>query len=290
MTAAPAYFERPVLDRSGPIRSAGTFYRVADDDPDAIGGVPLTSVETAATAAVRLGYKVASAQIDRATRIANRLRAEGDRAAGVRRADGDSSEKQALDATEQLVFKAILAGLSWLEGFAAAPGNPMKRFGAAQFRLLGSMLGVTEHGAATAGVGPAIEALRDLLQQVVESAGAGPRPDAQGFEAGTAPAVTTVRVTHASPAAGRRSGTAGRARAVRVTDWEIAPGARGRFPLVFYGDEPKTAPLRGELNLAKSIPPMLTLRPMAASTRRGAYRAAICNGDGLQLGYIGIAL
>ena len=121
---------RPLLSQRGRRRRRG-------------GGVPLDSVESAVTAAVRMGYKVAAAQIERTARIARRFRDAGDQAAGARRDQGESSERKALDASEQLIFKALMAGLGWLEGVAADNGNPVRRIAAAQFQMLGAMLGLS---------------------------------------------------------------------------------------------------------------------------------------------------
>ena len=68
------------------------------------------------------GYKVAEAQIDRSARLARRLREAGDQAVGPR------SDRQALDATEQLVFRAMMARPE-LARRVRRPrrGNPLKR-------------------------------------------------------------------------------------------------------------------------------------------------------------------
>jgi hypothetical protein len=268
---------------------------VADDDPDAIAGVPLTSVETAATAAVRLGYKIASAQLDRSARIATRLREEGDRAAGVTRDTGDSSEKRALDATEQLILKTMLAGLAWLEGFAAAPGNPVKRVAAAEFRILGSLFGLLPDS--LRGGSESAETIRNLLQQLVDStesrtasgAREGGPVDRRPVPGDTGPA-PGLRIKHSVSKDGAVAG----ARAIRVVQWEIMPEATGTFPVVFYGDDPQATPLRGKIIVpAATTPaatPMLALDPMGAVAPRGTYRAAICDPEGLQLGYIEVAV
>ena len=88
------------------------------------------------TAAVRMAYKVAAAQVDRSSRLAQRLRDAGDRAVGP------GSDRQALDATERLVFRAMMGGLTWLETAAAERDSPLKRLLAAEYRIVGSMLGL----------------------------------------------------------------------------------------------------------------------------------------------------
>jgi len=59
-------FVRPVT-RTGPRRSAANFYRSASGSGVVIGGVPRDTVEDGVTAAVRMGYQIAQAQIDRTT-------------------------------------------------------------------------------------------------------------------------------------------------------------------------------------------------------------------------------
>ena len=98
--------------------------------------VPLTEAEDAVVAAVRMAYGVASAQVERSGRLAQRLREAGDRAIGER------SDRKAIDATEQLVFRAMMSALAWLEGLAAEGDSPLKRLVLAQYRILGSILGI----------------------------------------------------------------------------------------------------------------------------------------------------
>ena len=98
--------------------------------------VPLTEAEDAIVAAVRMAYGVASAQVERSGRLAQRLREAGDREIGER------SDRKAIDATEQLVFRAMMSALGWLEGLAAEGDSPLKRLVLAQYRILGSVLGI----------------------------------------------------------------------------------------------------------------------------------------------------
>ena len=51
-------WKRPNVSRTGPVRSAGGFYRTSQSGR-ALGGVPLTTSEDAVVAAVRLAYDVA---------------------------------------------------------------------------------------------------------------------------------------------------------------------------------------------------------------------------------------
>ena len=94
-----------------------------------------------------MAYGVASAQVERSG---------APRAAPARRrrpAVGERSDRKALDATEQLVFRAMMSALGWLEGLAAEGDSPLKRLVLAQYRILGSVLGIDagRGGAAAAG-------------------------------------------------------------------------------------------------------------------------------------------
>src|SRR6266699_1752243 len=90
---------RDPLPRTRPDRCAANYYRSAaadsnGEDDKAIGGIPLSSTESAVVAAVRMAYRVAEVQIDRSARLAQRLREAGDQATGP------NSDQRALDATE----------------------------------------------------------------------------------------------------------------------------------------------------------------------------------------------
>jgi hypothetical protein len=84
---------------------------------------------------VRLAYDVAQAQVERSTRLARRLREAGDKQAGP------YSDSQALDATERLVQNALMSGLEWWESSVAQGRCPVKRLAAAEYRMLGTILG-----------------------------------------------------------------------------------------------------------------------------------------------------
>ena len=71
----------------------------------------MAATEDTVVAAVRMAYRVAEAQI-RSARLAQRLRESGDRAVGAR------SDRKAIDATEQLIVRAMMSGLAWVEGLA----------------------------------------------------------------------------------------------------------------------------------------------------------------------------
>ena len=266
MKGQPAHrYVRPRLDRSAPDRGAANFYRAAGDTPDVLAGIPLNSAEAAVTAAVRMGYKIAEQQIDRTTRLARRFRDAGDRAAGA------GSDKKALDATEQLVFKGMMGGLAWLEGFAAEPGNPLRRLASAEFRLIGALLGLLppDEGAHRDG------RTQDERSEAIPSTRAEPRYDATA----RARARTVPQVRHKGA----------ERRAVQVREWELAGDAAGAYPLTFYTDRPGSGAIEGELTVNRTGSPTLTLTT-TAGTAPGIWTAAICDRDGMQVGYIAIAV
>jgi hypothetical protein len=263
-------FTRPLLSRHGPNRAATNFYRVSGDNPDAIGGIALDSVEAAATAAVRLGYRIAEAQIDRTTRIAQRMRAAGDRATGGS-SDSKRSDRKALDATEELIFKGLMAGLGFLEGAAADRGNPIRRPATAQFQMLGSLLGLMPDQDT---------ARRRRTESPVDDDDVVVDQTPKGVSQ-RAPRATRrpPQVKHAP-----RAGSGGR-RAVRVTEWELSSDApAGHYPLMFYPAAPPATAFPGELGVTRSGA-TLTVKT-SAKTRAGRYQAAICADDGLQVGFI----
>jgi hypothetical protein len=268
-------FTRPPLERYGPNRGAANFYRASVDDPNAIGGIALDSVEAAVTAAVRLGYKVAEAQIDRTSRLARRMRDAGDRATGGT-SDKQRSDKKALDATEQLIFKAMMAGLSWLEGAAADPGNPVRRLATAQFQLLGSLLGLLPSDQPLAGSSRALE------NRPADDSGEAPpiRSATRPSPAGRRPPL----VKHAKTRDGRLV-----RRAVRVGDWELSSEApAGKYPLIFHGAGSGAATIPGELHVSRTGS-TLTVKTSGKSAA-GLYKTAVCDDDGVQIGYIELTL
>lgn len=252
-------FRRPALAATGPDRRAGGFYRTADNEDGTLPGVPLTGAEDAVVAAVRLGYKVAAAQIERSARLAKRLRDAGERAAGP------DSERQALDATERLLFDSMMAGLAWLEGVAADPSCPLKRLAAAEYRLLGSLFGLTPGEAAA------------------KPAHTVPAASKAGGEAAARPPQAPVAPLRIVLLGAER-------RAVRVRAWEIAPDlAPAELPVVFYSTQMIDAPpLEGQVSTA-TPPPTLRVTTRQRSPA-GPWRAAVCLPDGEQVGIIEIEL
>lgn len=133
---------RPLFRRKppkvvGPHRGAGALLRAPEFAGGAEGGVPLVAGEDAVVHVVRMAYKVASAQVERSTRLARRLRESGDRMVGP------GSQRQALDGMEKLVMDSVLSGLEWWEGSVVEGRCPVKRIVAAEYQLLGTLLGLS---------------------------------------------------------------------------------------------------------------------------------------------------
>ena len=223
-------------------------YRSAEGPGSAIGGVPLSSAEDAVVAAVRMGYRVAQTQVDRAERFTERLRGAGDRAVGP------EPERQAVDATEMLVSKALLTGLEWLEGVAAEPGSPLRRYATAQYKLLGAMLGL------------------QAGKEDASGAAAAPRPK---------PEPRAVRVMHRG----------GARRPVRVRVLHLDQhDADEEIELQFYcAADLESAPLEATVALMRGQPAVLHIKTVARSPA-GLWKAALCANSGEQLGWIEIEL
>jgi hypothetical protein len=261
------WFERPQLKRTTPDRRAANYFRSAADGGKAIGGIQLKSTEAAVVAAVRMAYKVAEAQIVRSARLARRLREAGDQAAGPH------SDRQALDATERLVFKAIMAFLGWLEGAASERGNPFQRLAAAQYRIVGSLLGLTPSEAPATQEGSAPESASRRADAPSPRHAASRREESPRFP---------VRIRHAGKDR----------RAVRVCAWEYAgdAGPQKTIPVKFYSVEQGTRrPLQGQIAIIGRRSVTLTLAT-SQSAPAGLWRAALCDTSGVQVGHIEILL
>jgi len=251
---------RPSPRQTGPLRGLGQLYRSAEVPGTTLGGVPLSSAEDAVVAAVRMGYRVAQAQVDKAGRIGERLRSAGERAVGP------DPEGQAADATERLVSSALLTGLAWLEGLAAEPGSPLRRYATAQYRLLGALLGLQlGKDEPVASVPPHPE----------------PHPAATRPEAPRSPARRVVSVVHCG----------GARRPVQVRALQLdEPGAQGEYELLFYGPgEFAITDVAPTLMLAAGRPALLRIET-ARETPAGVWKAAVCAPEGEQLGWIEIEL
>lgn len=258
---------RPLLKQYGPDRRAGGFYRTAERTTRAGGGgVPLVDADDAVVAAVRLAYKVASAQVDRSTRLANRLRAAGTRAVGK------DSDRQALDAAESLVFRSMLGGLSWLESVAAERDSPIKRLLAAEYRMLGAMMGL-----APAQRDDAAPPGKPVRKGAASRAGRG---DAamEDWQVPTRSRSLTIR--HKGD----------HRRAVRVVACDLgAVSDLVPTTVTFYSLEEAGVAFDASLNVTSRRDATLVVDTPAAA-HPGLWRAAVCLKDGTQVGSIDLEL
>jgi hypothetical protein len=252
--AARKRWSRQPPTRTGPRRAGGGVYRTADRE-DGKSGVALDSAEAAVVAAVRLAYQVAETQIDRSARLARRLRQAGDEQVGER------SDATAVDAAERLVQKALLAGLEWWEGSVAEGRCPVKRLAAAEYQLLGTLLGLA--------------------------------PPAQAPERGRSAAATAPRVQPA-PAARRlqvvHQGDRKNRRAVRIEAWDLAATGPLQATVYFHSaDHVDHEPIEAELQVGADHALRLAIATPARAAG-GRWKCAVCDDAGLQVGHIEISL
>jgi len=262
---AAAPFMRPPLPRTTPRRGVGQLMRSAEGPGTALGGVPLSSAEDAVVAAVRMGYRVAQAHIDGAARIGGRLHGAAERAVGA------EPERQAVDASEKLVIKAVLAALQWLEGAAAEPGNPLRRYAQAYYKLIGAMLGL-QGGGDTGKPGPAPAPAPTPAPDP-----APPRPPPGRGAPGRG-----VDVVH----------DGGARRKVCVSCLHLdKPLDEDTYELVFHASSQPSAASSFKARLRSATAAAAQLRvTTAADTAPGRWSAAICAPGGEQLGWIEIEL
>lgn len=218
--------------------------------------MPLGSANDVVVAAVRLAYDVANAQIDRSDRLARRLREAGDRATG------DASEATALDAVDGLVTKALMSGLEWWETSVAQGRCPTTRLFAAEYRLLGTMLGF---------IAPS--------EPVPPSPAAGAVPPSPA--AGAVPLATAlgVVIVHLDEPVLRR--------AVTVEAFVLA-GTVTAAIYFCHCAQPDLDRWQAQIDQGPDGRTRLSLATGARAA--GNWRAAICDADGVQLGMIEIAL
>ena len=281
-------WSRPQPTAIGPDRSFGGYYRGSDLNVRGrdLRGVPLQTAEDAAVAAVRLGYRVVDAQIERGLDMARRLRGAAKRA-------GARDARDVLDSSERLLSRSVLLGLEWLETAANQPGSPMRRLMTAQFRLLAALFGMEMKEAAsratdskplTSLLGVDIE---DLLSRLTT---ASKRRDAESPATPTVPRETPagndrpVRIQHAENSANR---------AVTVVRFEMYPPFPSAGPprdLEFhYVSATIAETLRGTLTVGPQGPTVLKVATRLDHPA-GRWRAAVCEANGDQAGIIEIDL
>jgi hypothetical protein len=237
--------------RDHPLRTVGGLYRTPDDGQGGLAGVPLSAAEDAVVAAVRMAYKVAQAQVDRSTRLAKRLRVAGDRVVGAR------SDRKAVDATEELISRAMTGALTWFEGLAAEGDSPLKRLALAQYRLIGATLGLAPHPE-------------------------GARPSAASAPEATPSGLDTMDASAASKSYASLQGVKvilkGKGRPVRVCHLDVAGAPPfAATPIHFYNATHfESDPLEAEFAMDVEGRATLTLSPQRPAPP-GRWRAAICH-------------
>jgi hypothetical protein len=271
-------WSRPPLERSRPIRSAGGLYRTAEGGRPGVGGVPLVAAQDAAVAAVRMAYRVAEAQIERSTRLAQRLREAGDRAVGAR------SDRKAVDATEQLIQRAVMSVLTWMEGLAGER-DPLRRLMAAQYQIAGSMFGLTpsrasgsEHSDAADEAPRSEDARADSHLEVLKKAlgsSSAERSSPEGLGGSN------------SPTSGLKIVLTGDRRPVRIRRYEIAGGLPSKVPnLQFFSNANiRSTPLGAKLKVGADGHAALEIK-IRRGASPGVWKAAVCDAHGVQIGAI----
>jgi hypothetical protein len=263
-------WSRPQLERVKPNRTAGGLYRTADGGRPGVGGVPLGATEDTVVAAVRMAYRVAEAQIDRSARLAQRLRESGDRAVGAR------SDRKAIDATEQLIVRAMMSGLAWVEGLAG-DRDVLRRLLVAQNKIqsgvVESILGFPP-GASSSPSGAASDAA----------------PRAADTPIISDPLVPNVSTGHEPGRLNSRSLKVvlkGLKRPVRVCRYELAVAAPDQNPhLQFFSDaDIKSAPLDAKLDIEADGTATLEVT-ILRDARPGLWKAAICDAHDVQIGMV----
>jgi hypothetical protein len=264
--AAGTRWRRPQAVATGPNRSFGGYYRTADRTLKGrdFRGVPLQAAEDVAVAAVRMGYQVVDAQIDRGLEMARRLRGAADRA-GV----GNAADLQSQ--TESLLMRGLFLGLELLESAGTGPNNPLKRLLAAEFRILGSMFGLTGPDA------PGVD-------RTAGAASAQGTADRAGAPESRPKASRPIRIRHSEGSTQR---------AVVMVRWELhgqPPQPPSTHALRFYLTSTAGSEyLRGMLTLSQGAAPLLEI-VTSDDTPSGLWRAAICHSDGEQLGLVELEL
>jgi hypothetical protein len=270
----------PGLAVTRPNRAFTGIYRSADGqrDGEAIAGVPLQAASDAVVAAVKLGYKVADAQIERGRRLARGLNSAA-------RRGGMPNASDPVDAAEHLLIRMAQLGLEWVEGAALEPGGSLRRLTQAQYEAIGSLLGLRR---ASAGAPPQ----RATDERSPEGAGTRPvqpppPPDASAFDWAAKSAATQQPASSTRMPAVRHKQDSVR-RHVRVLKVEVT----GTLPsedlnvTFYYRDDPQRPVLCGTLTVHAEELRLVT----DASHPAGRWSGALCDADGLQIGLVEIEL
>jgi len=258
-------WRRPEKQVLGPNRSFGGYYRTSDRKLKGkdLRGVPLQTAEDAVVAAVRLGYQVVDAQIERGMNIAHRLRGAAQRA-------GDGDPASLLDNAERLISRGLLGTLEFLEAAAADPRTPIMRLLSAEFKMLGAALGLTTDPAPKADASRARHAGRTE-------------------ETATPPPAAARRQT-SSPKIRHTPESSKRAVTVHRCDIDRDVSGETKYPVAFHVvSGASDQELHAELIVAPNTPAELKLTTRVQHPA-GRWRAAVCAPDGEQVGIVEIEL
>jgi hypothetical protein len=247
-------YKRPVLQARGPNRSPGGYYRAAagKSGGPSFAGVPLQTTEDAVVAAVRAGYRIADAQIERGMRIAEELR-------GAARRAGSGDATDLLRNAEALAQRSALLGIDWLETLAALPSGPLRQLLTTQSRLLAGLIGLD----------PAQwKNLRRLLRNLGREQGTAAEPE-------QAPRVEPIAA--AAPRIIFDTGVT--ARAVEIIKWQVVPDLEKKTlaPMRFVRSGDPSATFGGKLEFDPlDRVPLLRLH-LSENTAEGRWKAPICS-------------
>lgn len=266
-------WSRKIRSAEGPNRSFGGYYRSSDREVSGkmFRGVPLQTAEDTAVAAVRMGYRVIDAQIDRALDMARRLRGAATQA-GVK----DSND--ILDQAERLLSRGGLAALEFLESASNRPENPLMRLLAAEYRLLGSLFGLQTDAAKT----PEKEATPTKQDKTKASTDTKPTDDDSTIT--SAPRRSRVRIKHLQATSEKR-------RAVNIArfDVSVSPPPATSYDSFFHHTSLADAePIKAKLKRETHGEWVLEIHTERQPS--GRWRAAVCNEKGEQVGIVEIDL
>lgn len=268
-------FRRKAPTISGPHRGAGTLLRAPEFAGGAAGGVPLVAGEDAVVHVVRMAYKVASAQVERSTRLARRLRESGDRMVGP------GSQRQALDGVEKLVMDSVLSGLEWWEGSVVEGRCPVKRLVAAEYQLIGTLLGLSGN------------ASREKSSSApADRTAASPQPGASAAAQMRPAAAARTPPTTLAPLQIKLNCERKDRRLVALVRWDLVRPETMDGELFFDHESGD-----GALLPATLVPPAragdhayLLVFDTAPIGRKGLWQAVICDRESLVIGSIDICL
>jgi hypothetical protein len=172
------------------------------------------------------------------------------------------------------MFNTVMAGLSWVEGFASEGGNPLKRLVTAEYRILGALLGLTPSDTPTA---PTSGGSRDGSAQNQPGT---PRAARYSSSRQSRPSARPLKIVHTSRAR----------RAVLVSKWDIDGNTpAGSYPFDLYNARSVDRKITAEFIVGRRRAATLALAtPEDAAA--GRWKGAICDAHGVQVGYIEIEL